>query len=258
LGLVLLGSALATALPAAAQGEASDEMARRHFESGVAYLQESDYDNALKAFDKAYELSRRPAILINIATVKERQGDAAGAIAALKEYVELEPTGEHAETAKLRIQNLEKRLAEEQESAPPPEPEPAPPPPPAATPTPPPPAEPPRAEPPPPNRLPAYVALGAGGLMAGGAVITGILAASEYSDLETSCSPNCTDDEVSSTKTLAWVSTGLTVGAGIGIGVGVVLLLVNSPSQTETAGTAPHLDVAVDQNGADARATWRF
>ena len=37
-------------LPALAQ-DSPDELARRHFESGVAYLQEADYESALKAFE---------------------------------------------------------------------------------------------------------------------------------------------------------------------------------------------------------------
>ena len=261
MGLVLLGCALGWAPPAAAQSSTSDEMARRHFESGVAYLEESDYENSLKAFEKAYELSKRPAILLNIATVQERRGNIAGAVEALKKYVEAEPTGQHVETTKLRIQNLEKRLAEQQASAPPPSQEPPPEPEPKTEPPPPPPpqpAPPPRAEPPPPNRLPAYIALGVGGLLAGGAVVTGVMASSEHSELKDSCAPNCTDDEVSSAKTLAWVSTGLTIGAGVGIGAGVVLLLLSSPSQAETASAAPRLDVAFGSHGADARATWRF
>src|SRR3954469_4123063 len=84
----------------------SDDLARRHFDSGVAYLEESDYDNALKAFQKAYELSKRPEILLNIATVHERQGALPSAVAALKGYLEASPQGQHVETVKLRIQNL--------------------------------------------------------------------------------------------------------------------------------------------------------
>src|SRR5438128_11544150 len=91
----------------------SDELARRHFDSGVAYLEESDYDNALKAFEKSYELSKRPEILLNIATVHERQSDLPGAITALKSYLEVAPQGEHVDTVKLRIQNLEKRVADQ-------------------------------------------------------------------------------------------------------------------------------------------------
>jgi hypothetical protein len=242
--------------PALAQN--SDEMARRHFDSGVAYLEESDYENALKAFQKAYDLSKRPAILLNIATVQERRGDTRSAIDALKAYVAADPAGEHVETAKLRIQNLEKRLAEQAQS------EPVAPPP--ATSSPPPAAEPPPAPPPPapekeaspPNRVPAYIAFGVAGLAAGGAVVTGILANNEHSDLEDSCAPACTDADVSSGKTLAWVSTGLTGGAIVGAGVGLVLLLTSSSPTEEARTTAPWLSVSVGPKGSAARASFAF
>jgi tetratricopeptide (TPR) repeat protein len=111
-GAWVIGALLFVPARAAAQGPTSDELARRHFDSGAAYLQESDYDNALRAFERAYELSKRPAILINIATVEERRGNLEGAIKALRTYLELEPAGEHAETTRLRLRNLEKRHAE--------------------------------------------------------------------------------------------------------------------------------------------------
>src|SRR5690242_2248315 len=53
----------------------ADDLAKSHFQSGAAYFEEGDYDNALKAFQKAYELSKRPEILLNIASVRERQSD---------------------------------------------------------------------------------------------------------------------------------------------------------------------------------------
>src|SRR5688572_4620713 len=127
----LCGAVLMASAPAWAQ-TSDDELGRRHFESGVAYLQESDYDNALKAFEKAYALSKRPAILLNIATVHERKGDLKAAIDALKRYLEAAPEGEEAQSVKNRIANLEKRL----ESDPPPALAPAPTPAPAATPPP--------------------------------------------------------------------------------------------------------------------------
>src|SRR4051812_23650758 len=123
-GSSLAAAALAFALALlSSSGHAqstSDDLARRHFESGVAYLEESDYDNSLKAFEKAYELSKRPEILLNIATVHERKSDLPGAITALKSYLSAAPQGEHAETVKLRIQNLEKRVQEQSASAAPP------------------------------------------------------------------------------------------------------------------------------------------
>jgi tetratricopeptide (TPR) repeat protein len=236
---------------AARADDTADELARRHFDSGAAYLEESDYDNALKAFQKAYELSQRPEILLNIATVQERRGDLQAAIAALQAYLDAAPNGERAETTRLRIQNLQKRLAE---SPPTPPPATAPPPPPPAAATAPPP--PPPAPPPPPNRLPAYIAFGAGGAGLVTAVITGVLANGKYQDLKDKCSPNCTDAQVSPAKSLALVSTIATGVAVVGAGVGVTLFLTSSSSTSAT--TAPRVRIAIGPAGPAATASFRF
>jgi hypothetical protein len=240
-------------------GPSADELARRHFESGVAYLQESDYDNALKAFQKAYDLSHRPEILLNVATVHERRNDLKSAVAALEQYLTDAPQGEHVETVKLRIANLKKRLEEA-----PPEAAPAPAPP-AAAPQPvgpapqaavaaAPPAE---AEDHKPSRIPAFILLGVGGLAAGGAVLTGLFAQSEYDDAKGSCSPNCSDDQLSTGRTLAITSTVLTGVAVVGAGLGVTLLLT-AHSNRERATASPALHVAASSKGGGATATWRF
>jgi len=240
--------------PAEAAAQASsDELARRHFDSGAAYLEESDYENALKAFQKAYELSKRPAILINVATVEERRGNPEGAIAALRQYLELEPNGEHAETTRLRLQNLEKRASE----APPP-----------VVPVPVPAPEPAKPQPKPepaaaqkedagaPDRTPAYVAFGIGGVAAIGAVVTGLLANAQYQDAKSSCAPACSDSEVSSGRTLATVSTIATGVAVIGAGFGVVLWL-SSPSADSAAASA-RVRVGLGAGGPRAEAAFAF
>lgn len=233
----------------------SDDLARRHFDSGVAYLEESDYENALKAFEKAYELSKRPEILLNLATVHERQSDLPAAVASLKAYLEASPQGEHVETVKLRVQNLEKRI-QEQEAAKPPAPAPAPTPAPAPAPAPEKVPSPPlpKAEP---NRVPAYIALGIGGALGGAALVTGILAKSKYDDAEGGCSPTCSDDELSSSRTLAITSTVLTGAAVLGVGLGVALLLTTE-SEPDSLGSRPRVDVAVGPRGAAASAVWSF
>jgi tetratricopeptide (TPR) repeat protein len=251
-----------TTLSARAQST-SDDLARRHFDSGVAYLEESDYDNALRAFEKAHELSKRPEILMNIATVHERRGDLPRAIGALEQYLDARPDGEHAETVKLRIQNLEKRVAaSQQEPVPPPPPpaaratepvaEPAPPPPPRdVTPPPAPPAE--------PNLVPAYVALGAGGLLAGGALVTGLLAKGKYDDAKSECSPNCRDADISSSRNLALTSTVLTGVSVVAAGVGVALLLTSSGGNQERAAkSGTDIALSLGPRGAAASAAWRF
>ena len=269
---LVCASVLATAGPAWPQGTA-DEMARRHFDSGAAYLHESDYENALRAFEKAYELSNRPEIQLNIATVHERTGNLSAAISALNAYLAQQPEGEHAETVRLRIENLEKRLAEQppDAGAPPAEAtdagaaEPSAPPATATAPeaaAPPPPPAPPPAAPPPeqgPN-IAAYVALGVGGLAAVGAGVTGYLAESEYADAEDSCSPDCTDDELSTGRTHAWTSTILTGVAAVGVGVGLVLLLSDGEQEQPptAAGSSPEVFVGFGPQGAAANATWRF
>ena len=150
---VWLGSATAHAQ------STSDDLARRHFDSGVAYLEERDYDNALKAFQKAYDLSKRPEILLNVATVHERQSDLPSAVAALQGYLEAAPQGEHVETVKLRIQNLEKLIQEQNRPVP-------------------------RAEP---NRMPAFICLGVGGVLAGASLATGVVAKRKYDDAKQTC-----------------------------------------------------------------------
>lgn len=250
----------------------SDDLARRHFESGVAYLEESDYDNALQAFQKAYDLSKRPEILLNIATVHERKAELSAAIDSLSQFLSVAPQGdEHIDAVKLRIENLRKRLADAAANAPAgstpaggapipaaPAPSAAPAAPAAAAPAPSPlPApEPSTAHR---SRLPAFFALGIGGLAVGGAVISGIIANTDYNDAKTSCSPACTDSQLSPGRTLALTSTILTGVAIVGLGVGVTLLLTSGPDPAQTSlGLAPRLHLTAAPGAARAGATWRF
>ena len=260
-GAALLASALSLWTSVGLAQSTSDDMARRHFDSGVAYLEESDYDNALKAFQKAYDLSKRPEILLNIATVQERQSDLRGAVASLQAYLTAAPDGEHAETVKLRIQNLEKRL-KEQESAQ--QPAPVPPPPvksaasPAPVPTPAPaPAK--DAAKPEPNRLPAFISIGVGGVMAGGALVTGLVASSKYQDAKDSCGHRCSDSQLSGSRAFAITSTVLTGAAVLGVGLGIGLLFATDNEGDSLAHNAkPRIDVALGPKLAAANAAWSF
>gem|GEM_PF-987055 len=256
--------ALLCAHGAAFAQSTSDDLARRHFESGAAYLEESDYDNALQAFQKAYDLSKRPEILLNIATVHERKAELQPAIDALTQFLAVAPPGdEHIDAVKLRIQNLQKRLADEKANAPtPPATTTAPgatsatpvaPPPAAVSPAPPAQAAPPAH----PSRLPAFIAFGVGGVAAGAAVITGIIAETDYNSAKSSCSPTCSDSQLSSGRAMALTSTILTGVAIVGVGVGVTLLLTSGPDPAQTS-LAPRLHLAGAPGAARADATWRF
>lgn len=247
---------LATASAAAADSD--DENARRHFESGAAYLDQSDYDDALREFQSAYNLSKRPALLLNIATVNERMGKLQGAIDSLTKFLAEDPQTSERTTIETRIANLKKRLETEQAATAPPAP-PAPTAPAAAAPPPPtptPPAPPP-APPAKPNRTGAYIAWSAGGAAAIGAVVTGLVAKGKYDDASSSCAHNCPDDTVKPIKTMALVSDVLTGAAVVGAGVGVVLFLTAKPSSVEKAGV-PRLSAAVLPGSGSVEATWRF
>jgi tetratricopeptide (TPR) repeat protein len=261
LAAVVLSCSLSLVSSAGHAQSTSDDMARRHFDSGVAYLEESDYDNALKAFEKAYELSKRPEILLNIATVHERQSDLPSAVASLKGYLDAAPQGEHVETVKLRVQNLEKRIQDQDNAKnasaapaaapPPPTPAPAP----AAKSSPPAPSPPHKPER---NRLPAFIALGAGGLMAAGALVTGIVAKTKYDDAKQSCGHACSDSQISGSRGFAITSTVLSGAAVLGIGLGVALLLTTETESEDSAGAAPRFDVALGPKAAAASAAWSF
>jgi hypothetical protein len=107
------------------------------------------------------------------------------------------------------------------------------------------------------SRLPAVIAFGSGGLAAGGAVISGIFAKTDYDDAQSSCSPLCSDDELSSGRRLAVTSTILTGVAIVGVGVGLTLLLTSGPDPAQIS-LAPRLQLTAAPNAARADATWRF
>jgi hypothetical protein len=266
LGVLGCFGLLALASPAFAD-DSADELGRRHFESGEAYFKVSDYENALREFAKAYELSKRPEILISIATVHERMAHLREAVAALEQYLAAVPEGKDADTMRIRVENLKKRLeSAPTAAAPPPGPAPAPStaPPPATRPAAPAASSPAPASPPPPSEeygpnVPALLALGVGVLATGGAVVTGILAQNEYNDAKKTCSPSCTDHQLAPGRTLAWTSTALTGVAIVGVGVGVTLLLTgHKKSEAPPSARIPALFVGLGPRGAGAAASFSF
>ncbi|HWZ91272.1 MAG TPA: hypothetical protein VNW92_20565 [Polyangiaceae bacterium] len=107
------------------------------------------------------------------------------------------------------------------------------------------------------SRLPAFIALGIGGVALGGAAITGIIAYADYNDEKSACSPACTNSELTPGRTMALTSTILTGVAIVGVGLGVTLLFTSGPDPEQT-GWAPRLHLAAASGKADADATWRF
>jgi hypothetical protein len=105
--------------------------------------------------------------------------------------------------------------------------------------------------------LPAFIAIGLGGLAAGDAVLTGIVANADYNEAQGSCSPACSDRELAPGRALALPSTILTGVAVLGVGVGITLLFTSGPDPAQL-GLAPRLRVAGAPGAARAEATWSF
>jgi len=87
--------------------------------------------------------------------------------------------------------------------------------------------------------------------------VTGVLAKSEHTNAEETCSPNCTDDQLSSGRTLAVTSTVLTGAAVVAASIGAVLFFgANSDEHASTA--TPRVAIGATPQGASATARWRF
>ncbi len=103
-------------------------------------------------------------------------------------------------------------------------------------------------------RLPAFIALGVGGLSAGGAVVTGIVGSFRHDDPKLDCGKYC-GRRPETDKTLAVTTRVLAGVAAASVSVGLVLLL-SSPK--ERPSFTPSLGVNVSGTKATAKAIWRF
>lgn len=267
-GLVLLAPAMG-----AAQESAGDTEARGLFEAGRVHYEEGNYEAAYPEFQRAYELSHRAPLLLNIANTLERLGRYREATDALRGYLadaELDAIGRtRIET---RITHLERRVAQGPVAtgpgtAPPTEPV-------TATVTP--PATPtstaatPAAVPatavttaapaaaPLPDRapashagslaVPAYVAFGVGAAGLVSFAVFGSLAMVSRSELTSAghcgaTGPGCSDAQVSDVRTMALVAD-ISLGAAIvGGAVGAVLYAVGgSDSSSDDVAWLPVVD----------------
>jgi len=113
-------------------------------------------------------------------------------------------------------------------------------------------------------RLPAFIALGLGGLGAGGAIATGVAAGSRGNDPRT-CDSRCTDQGVSN-HTLLVTASVLSGVAAAGVGLGVAFI-IREPGRSErlrltggglAVGPRPTLGFGFSAQKAVAKVGWRF
>jgi tetratricopeptide (TPR) repeat protein len=176
--------------PLNAWSQGDDELAEKYYRLGEELYKRADYEGALKEFTQSYEISKRPALLFNMARCHESLGQPEEAIRLYTDYLKSGPS--NASVIEARINNLQ-RLVEKKKPAPIPAP-----------------VSPPKPEvvpekepssgsaarkeapvpveegtsPSKPLRLTGWILVGAGGALVATGIILGMKAASKQSELE--------------------------------------------------------------------------
>jgi tetratricopeptide (TPR) repeat protein len=101
LSLMALG-----ARPAGADAAADRAKAAAAFKQGQAYFQRGDYDRAIPEYQTAFDLSKEPSLIFNIALCHNRANRPEPALAAYKRYLELAPDGNVADEAREEVARL--------------------------------------------------------------------------------------------------------------------------------------------------------
>ena len=201
-----------------------DQRAREIFQEGREAVQAGNLRVAAARFERAFELSGRPVLLLNVASAFEALGDREGALAALQQYLLLEPESEQWSAVALRIQRLGgvvprrglavrvRRNAAESHGD---------------------------ATDDGPDRLLTWIAAGLAGTAL---VIGGVLfvdAAARYQSLQASCGAiGCPDEEVDGVATrvtAAWALTGVAVASAA---LATVLFFVEGSEPSEGEGSS--------------------
>ncbi len=114
---LVLGAALLPGGASAQSGDGDGDLrARELYENGRILFDEGLYEDAISAWEAAWELSARPLLLYNIASAQERLGQWVEAMDTLNRYRAYAPAEERP-TLERRIRNLEVRIAEQQRQA---------------------------------------------------------------------------------------------------------------------------------------------
>lgn len=200
------------------------------FNNGKALFDEAAYTDAITAWEESYRLSKKPALLFNIASAHERKADFEGALEALNRYRAFAKPDEK-EALDRRIRNLEK-AAEEAEKNRAPDPSPVP-------------VGPVEPEPKPGRgqRLAGAALIGVGVIGVGAGAGLGLASSSAGTRASDQCvdtdagvlCPSTAKEDVDSNATLATAADGAMVAGLVLAGVGVAVL-VTAPKAKLTVG----------------------
>ena len=231
-GSLVARAQAAQSAPTEAPSEENDRVARQHFQSGRAYYERAQYQDAAREFAEAYRLSGRPPLLLNLSRAYEGANDYAQAVSALEQWLALEePDAANRAVEEQRLVRLRAAAlrAEQQTQAQPPSTE--------------------RSDiaPAPEGLSDLEVASIATGASAGGfaivAIGTGVAAHGTYETLKSVCPDNaCPPERQADVNTGAALATTSTVFTGLAVAGGVVSIvllivdLTSEPSQSASHG----------------------
>lgn len=134
LSMAALLCAAAPRLAHAQKPSAKDlETAKNHFLSGASYYKEGLYTDAIREFQRSYDLSKKADILYNIAQCHGKLGDDPTTVVFLERYLAEKPNADDKTAVEVWIKNLKAKIAAANR---PPEPSPSPTPSPSASPEP--------------------------------------------------------------------------------------------------------------------------
>jgi hypothetical protein len=259
---------VATVAPPVATAQDPDAAAKAKFDLGRQHFEAGRFAEAAAAFEEAYRISQRPALLYNLYLAYRDANDMPHAATALRGYLEKTTDVENRPLLEAKLAAMEQSLRAPPAMQPAPTPQPATPaaaPPPATVEAPAPaapaaatePDEPPRKT----NLLP-FILMGTGGAMVVGGVVTGAMAGSAQSELEEACPTrmNCDAslaDTQSRGETLALVTDILIIGGIAAGGAGVVLFVLDGMAETSSTGT-PSASLACLPGACAATVRGRF
>jgi tetratricopeptide (TPR) repeat protein len=106
--LVLLALLALLAAPVAAQPAPPDERSKAssHFKLGQTYYKSGDYDRAITEYKAAFELSKEPSLIFNIALCHDRAQRPEEALKEYRLYLDLAPNGDVADEARDEVARL--------------------------------------------------------------------------------------------------------------------------------------------------------